>query len=83
VKRNQKTDYNERYIASDLLNPDFMKLAESFGLMGLRVDSPEGLQGAMEKAFAEDGPVLIEVEVGPMESLWQYMPLKRAKDDEK
>ncbi|MDP6257552.1 MAG: thiamine pyrophosphate-binding protein [Rhodospirillales bacterium] len=83
VKRNQKTDYNERYIACDLLNPDFMKLAESFGLMGLRVDSPEGLQEAMEKAFAEDGPVLIEIEVGPMESLWQYMPLKRAKDDEK
>jgi acetolactate synthase-1/2/3 large subunit len=79
VKRNQKLDYNERYIACDLLNPDFMKLADSFGMMGLRVNSSAGLQVAMEKAFSEDGPVLIEVEVGPMESLWPLMPLKRAK----
>jgi acetolactate synthase I/II/III large subunit len=82
VKRNQKLDYNERYIACDLLNPDFMKLADSFGMMGLRVNSAEGLQGAMEKAFAEDGPVLIEVEVGAMPSLWPLMPLKRAKEDD-
>ncbi len=82
VKRNQKLDFNERYIVSDLLNPDFMKLAESFGMMGLRVNSPEGLQGAMEKAFASDGPVLIEVEVGPMESLWPLMPVKRPKDED-
>ncbi len=75
VKRNQKERYNERYICSDLLNPDFMKLAESFGMVGFRVDTPQGLQGVLEKAFTEDGPVLIEVEVGEMASLWPYMPL--------
>ena len=82
VKRNQKLDFNERYIVCDLLNPDFMKLADSFGMMGLRVNSPAGLQGALEKAFAADGPVLIEVEVGPMESLWPLMPIKRPKDSD-
>jgi acetolactate synthase-1/2/3 large subunit len=75
VKRNQKERYNERYICSDLLNPDFMKLAESFGMVGFRVDTPQGLQGVLEKAFTEDGPVLIEVAVGEMDSLWPYMPL--------
>ena len=75
VRRNQKERYNERYICSDLLNPDFMKLAESFGMVGFRVDTPQGLQGVLEKAFIEDGPVLIEVEVGEMASLWPYMPL--------
>lgn len=79
VKRNQKERYNERYICSDLLNPDFMKLAESFGMAGLRVSTPEGLRVAMEKAFALDAPALIEVEVGEMASLWPYMPLKAAK----
>ena len=79
---NQKNDFNERYIVSDLLNPDFMKLADSFGLLGLRVDTPEGLQTAMEKAFAEDGPALIEVEVGAMPSLWARMPIIRPKDEE-
>ncbi len=75
VKRNQKERYNERYICSDLLNPDFMKLAESFGMVGFRVDTPQGLQGVLDKAFTEDGPVLIEVAVGEMDSLWPYMPL--------
>ena len=75
VRRNQKERYNERYICSDLLNPDFMKLAESFGMVGFRVDTPQGLQGVLEKAFTEDGPVLIEVAVGEMDSLWPYMPL--------
>ena len=62
-----------------MLNPDFMKLAESFGMAGLRVSTPEGLRVAMEKAFALDAPALIEVEVGEMASLWPYMPLKAAK----
>ena len=79
VKRNQKERYNERYICSDLLNPDFMMLAESFGMVSYRVATPNGLKTAMEKSFSEDGPVLIEVEVGEMESLWPYMPLKTVK----
>lgn len=79
VKRNQKERYNERYICSDLLNPDFMKLAESFGMASFRVDTPEGLESALDKAFTEDGPVLIEVEIGEMPSLWPYMPLKTVK----
>jgi len=79
VKRNQKERYNERYICSDLFNPDFMKLAESFGMASFRVDTPEGLESALDKAFTEDGPVLIEVEIGEMPSLWPYMPLKTVK----
>ena len=80
VKRNQKEGYSGRFIGSDLQNPDFMKLAESFGLMGIRVDSPDGLRTALSKAFKEDGPSLIEVVVGEMPSMWKYMPLVRAKD---
>ena len=56
-----------------------MMLAESFGMVSYRVATPNGLKTAMEKAFSEDGPVLIEVEVGEMESLWPYMPLKTVK----
>ena len=56
-----------------------MKLAESFGMASFRVDTPEGLESALDKAFTEDGPVLIEVEIGEMPSLWPYMPLKTVK----
>ena len=80
VKRNQKEDYSGRFIASDLQNPDFMKLADSFGLLGIRVNSPDGLRTALSRALKEDGPSLIEVVVGEMPSMWKYMPLVRAKD---
>jgi acetolactate synthase-1/2/3 large subunit len=63
VQRQQKEWFDGRVIASDLHNPDFVKLAESFGAMGIRVDGPAKLKNAIELAFAQDGPAIIEVSV--------------------
>jgi acetolactate synthase-1/2/3 large subunit len=84
VKRIQQEMYNGRTIASDLLNPDFVKLAESFGMMGLRTETPDGLRDAIKEAFKHDGPVLIEVPVGPMPNPgrvtgWANPPAKTRK----
>jgi len=49
--------------ASDLVNPDFVKLAESFGVAAARVTSPETFRAALEKALAHGGPYLIDIEV--------------------
>ena len=57
--------FGERFIATDLHNPDFVKLAESFGAIGMRCD-PAGLGEMLEKALAADAPVLLEVEVPVM-----------------
>ena len=48
---------------TNLMNPDFTKIAEASGLLGLRVDKPAQLKEALEKAFAHDGPALVEVVV--------------------
>jgi acetolactate synthase-1/2/3 large subunit len=66
VRRSQVQDYGNRVIASDLTNPDFMKLADSFGIMGLRATSPEALRQALRKALSSNEPALIEVPVGEM-----------------
>ncbi|MGH7035968.1 MAG: thiamine pyrophosphate-dependent enzyme, partial [Stellaceae bacterium] len=66
VRRSQVQDYGNRVIASDLTNPDFMKLADSFGIMGLRAASPEALRQALRKALQSNEPALIEVPVGEM-----------------
>lgn len=63
VKRIQQTSHAGRVIASDLQNPDFVKLGESFGVKSSRTDSPEGLRKLLQEGFAYDGPVLIEVEM--------------------
>ncbi len=66
VRRSQVQDYGNRVIASDLRNPDFLKLADSFGMMGLRANTPEALRAALRKALASNEPALIEVPVGEM-----------------
>ncbi len=57
--------YGQRYIGTDLLNPDFVKLAESFGAVGMRA-TPDSLGPALRKALAADRPVLLEVVIPNM-----------------
>ena len=61
VRRMQKELHAGRIISSDLVNPDFVALAESFGALGVRVLSADGLRDALTDAFAADLPVVIEV----------------------
>jgi acetolactate synthase-1/2/3 large subunit len=63
VRRDQRERFDGRVVASDLVNPDFVKLAESFGVGATRVTSPEGFRPALEKALAAGGPYLIAIEV--------------------
>lgn len=44
----------------DLSNPDFVKYAEAYGAKGFKVENKGELQSMLEKAFKEDGPVLVE-----------------------
>jgi acetolactate synthase I/II/III large subunit len=63
VRRDQRERFEGRVVASDLVNPDFVKLAESFGVGAARVTSPELFRPALEKALAHGGPYLIDIEV--------------------
>ena len=63
VRRDQRERFDGRVVASDLVNPDFVKLAESFGVAAARVTSPATFRPALEKALAHGGPALIVVEV--------------------
>lgn len=63
VLRDQQRLFEGRLIGSELRNPDFLKLADSFGLAGHRVTTPEGLRAALGRALAADAPALIEVVV--------------------
>ncbi len=52
---------------TDLVNPDFAKIAEGAGVLGLHVDDPEGVCPALEQAIAHDGPVLVDIAVNRQE----------------
>lgn len=70
VQRMQKKEHGGRVIASDLENPDFVKLAEAFGALGLRAQGPAELEVAVEQGFAANRPTLIEAPVGEMPTPW-------------
>ncbi|MBJ7406389.1 MAG: hypothetical protein JHD07_25045 [Bradyrhizobium sp.] len=63
VRRDQRQHFDGRVVASDLVNPDFVKLAESFGVAAARVTAPDQFKAALEKALSHVGPYLISVEV--------------------
>ena len=75
VRRDQQERYDNHLIGADLDNPDFVKLADSFGVAGVRVDSPDGLKPALAKAIDDDKPAIIEVmiERGSEKSPWKYI----------
>ena len=75
VRRDQRQRFDGRVVASDLVNPDFVKLAESFGVGAARVTAPDQFRSALEKALADGGPYLIDIEV-PRDSEtspWKYI----------
>jgi pyruvate dehydrogenase (quinone) len=51
----------------DLVNPDFGKLAEASGMLGVAVDSPEHVRPALERVLLHDGPALFDVHVSTQE----------------
>jgi acetolactate synthase-1/2/3 large subunit len=66
VLRDQQARFEGRVIGAELHNPDFVKLAEAYGAVGLRARGPEELGAALRRALEMDRPVLIEAPVGPM-----------------
>jgi pyruvate dehydrogenase (quinone) len=53
--------------ATELVNPDFAKIAEGSGILGLHVDDPEKVRPALEQAFTHDGPALVDIAVNRQE----------------
>ena len=75
VLRDQQRLFEGRLIGSELHNPDFVKLAESFGVSACRVSTPGGLRTELERALGLDAPALIEISIdGNAEvSPWEFL----------
>jgi len=79
VLRDQQTHFAGRTIGSHLHNPDFVRLAESFGVAARRVKQPHELEAALEAELAADRPALIEVELAPgiEQSAWPLIHMRK------
>ncbi|MEE2700926.1 MAG: thiamine pyrophosphate-dependent enzyme [Chloroflexota bacterium] len=63
--RDQHLRFGGRNVGTELLTPDFVKLADSFGALGIKVDRLEDSPNAIEAAIAANRPAVIEVEMPP------------------
>jgi acetolactate synthase I/II/III large subunit len=61
IRLHQEKSFPGRRIATDLVNPDFARLAEAFGATGIRVEREEEIDAALDRALASPGPALIDV----------------------
>lgn len=73
VRRTQRTRFDGRVAGTELHNPDFVALAEAFGVRGERVADPAALSGTLATALDAHEPVLIHAPVGEMPSAWHLI----------
>jgi acetolactate synthase I/II/III large subunit len=74
VRQWQQFFYGGRYAATPLRGPDFVKLAEAHGLLGLRVTERAQLEGVVAQARAAEGTVVIDFRVEQEDSVYPMVP---------
>ncbi len=50
---------------TDMLNPDFVKVAEAMGILDIGIDNPDDVKSGLERAFMHEGPVLVSIQTDP------------------
>src|SRR5690606_13464907 len=75
VRRDQVKVFGGRLLGADLHNPDFVAMAQSFGMLATRAGTPDALAQELDRALARGGPALIEVPVprGSEASPWPFL----------
>jgi acetolactate synthase-1/2/3 large subunit len=87
IRQWQELFYNERFCDSCLRHssgqyyPDFVKLADAYGAVGMRISDPKELRPKLEEAFAIPRPVLIDVIVTENEKVYPMVPAGAAISD--
>ncbi len=82
VKQWQDKFFNHRFSHSVFNDqPDFMKMAEAYGVKGFLVDHPNKLTKTLDSAFNYSGPALIEVRISPTEPVNPMIPSGKANHE--
>jgi acetolactate synthase-1/2/3 large subunit len=74
VRQWQQLFFDRRYSVVELKNPNFVKIAEGFGVAGRKIDKPEELKEAVAEMLAHDGPYLLHVRVEKEDNVFPMVP---------
>jgi acetolactate synthase I/II/III large subunit len=81
VRQWQDLFHQKNYSEVKILGPDFVKLAEAYGLTGIRVTRDDEIVPAIERARSINGPVLVEFVVEPEANVWPIVPPGASNSD--
>ncbi len=70
VRQWQQLFHGGNYAHTPIGAPDFVKIAEAYGILGLRAERPEEVWSVIEQARAATGPVLVEFRINPEENVY-------------
>ena len=74
VREWQELFYNRKYVHTQLYNPDFVRIAEAYGIAAARVKDKLDVIPAIEKAMEHNGPFLIDFVIEPEENVFPIVP---------
>jgi acetolactate synthase I/II/III large subunit len=74
VRQWQDLFYKKNYVATPLSCPDFVKLADAYGIAGVAVNKREEVKPAIAQAMAHDGPFLLNFMIEPEENVYPMVP---------
>jgi acetolactate synthase-1/2/3 large subunit len=78
VRQWQQLFYDRRYSATPMTAPDFVKLAEAYGAVGLRATKPEEVEPVIREALNTRRPVIMDFKVEPEECVMPMVPAGKA-----
>jgi acetolactate synthase-1/2/3 large subunit len=81
VRQWQQLFFDRRYSSVELQNPDFLKIAEGFGVPGRRISKAEELEDGVREMLQHDGPFLLHVEVEKEGNIFPMVPSGAAVDE--
>ncbi len=81
VRQWQELFYRQRYSQTMLANPDFVKIAEGFGALGIRVSNQRDVRTALAAALADERPTFIDFRVDPSENVLPMVPAGEPLDN--
>jgi acetolactate synthase-1/2/3 large subunit len=81
IRQWQELIYAGNYQSSHLLGPDFVKLADAYGIPAFRATTPEEVTRALEAARAVDGPALVHFRIADEQNVFPFMPAGKGLSD--
>ena len=74
VRQWQELFFQSRYANTELVNPDFLKIAEGFGVPAKQISEREKLKMELQEMIAVDGPFMLEVKVTKEGNIFPMIP---------